>query len=252
MRAFGVILALVVAGSVAPAANAYVGRGSADPQHRALHVTKECSVFTALADSFCTITSSNVPAIKAGSRVVYLQAAGAASLDSDVVLVVGPGNYALGHVILDLATGTGEITFAGGAGQFIGFSASADVSPLGGPTGPGTGVPSRFAAPSDIRSRGRHARQQVPKDAGPSCRDSKPSRRTIAEMTGSPRDVREVADVPHPAAFAVAAGLEDVQAHRPVRELATLEQIARADYERRRQLRRVVRGATGRAVRRGG
>jgi hypothetical protein len=96
-------------------------------------VTKECSQFTGLADSFCTITSSNVAAIKAGSRVVYLQAAGTTSLDSDVVLVVGPGNYALGHVTLDLATGSGEITFSGGAGQFATFRAKADVSQLTGP-----------------------------------------------------------------------------------------------------------------------
>jgi hypothetical protein len=135
MRVFGLILALVMAGSIAAAANARPGPslGSANPRHGALHVTKECSEFTGLADSFCTITSSNLPAIKAGSRVVYLQAAGATSLDSDVVLVVGPGNYALGHVTLDLATGTGEITLSGGAGQFAAFHARADVSQLGGP-----------------------------------------------------------------------------------------------------------------------
>jgi hypothetical protein len=136
MRVFGLILTLVLAGSIAAAADAGVPAhrsGSANPRHGALHVTKECSQFTGLADSFCTITSSNVPAIKAGSRVVYLQAAGTTSLDSDVVLVVGPGNYALGHVTLDLATGTGEITFAGGAGQFTRFHANADVSQLGGP-----------------------------------------------------------------------------------------------------------------------
>ena len=96
-------------------------------------MTKECSEFTGLADSFCTITSSNLTAIKVGSRVVYLQAVGATSLDSDVVLVVGPGNYALGHVTLDLATGTGEITLSGGTGQFASFHAKADVSHLTGP-----------------------------------------------------------------------------------------------------------------------
>ena|SRR5688500_19472108 len=51
-----------------------------------LHVTKECSKYTFLAGSFCTITSSNVEAIEVGSRVVYAQAAGPASLDSDIVL----------------------------------------------------------------------------------------------------------------------------------------------------------------------
>jgi hypothetical protein len=137
MRVFGLILTLVLAGSIAAAADAHApGPGlasTANPRHGALHVTKECSAFTGLADSFCTITSSNIPAIKAGSRVVYLQAAGPTALDSDLVLVVGPGSYALGHVTLDLATGTGEITLSGGAGPFSGFHATADVSHLGGP-----------------------------------------------------------------------------------------------------------------------
>jgi hypothetical protein len=57
--------------------------------------------------------------------------------------------------------------------------------------------------------------------------------------------------MPHPPAFAIAA-LDDHQNRRPVCEPATLEQIALADYKRRRLLRRVVRGATGRAVRRCG
>ena len=38
------------------------------------------------AGDICTITSSNVQAIEAGSRVIYTQAAGAAGLDSNVVL----------------------------------------------------------------------------------------------------------------------------------------------------------------------
>jgi hypothetical protein len=132
MRIFGLILTLVLAGSIAAAAKGNDGRGSSDPRSGGLHVTKECSQYTGLADSFCTITSSNLQAITAGSRVVYLQAAGASSLDSDVVLVVGPGNYALGHVTLDLATGTGEITLSGGTGQFKSFRAKADVSHVGG------------------------------------------------------------------------------------------------------------------------
>ena len=107
--------------------------GASSPRHGALHLTKECSEYTGLADSFCTITSSNVKAIKVGSRVVYLQAAGPTSLDSDIVLVVGPGNYALGHVTLDFATGTGEVRIWGGVGHFSCFHAKAAVSPLGGP-----------------------------------------------------------------------------------------------------------------------
>ena len=51
-----------------------------------LHVTKNCTENTGQPGSFCTITSSNVKAIEVGSRIVYLKAAGATVLDSDIVL----------------------------------------------------------------------------------------------------------------------------------------------------------------------
>jgi hypothetical protein len=127
---FGLLLAVIVAGAFAVASSAE--NAGSSPRRGDLHVTKECSQFTGLADSFCTITSSNLDAIRAGSRVVYLQAAAATSLDSDVVLVVEPGNYALGHVTLDFTTGLGQVTFSGGAGQFSSFHAKVNVSHLDG------------------------------------------------------------------------------------------------------------------------
>jgi hypothetical protein len=126
---FGLLLAIVMTGAVARASSA-ANPGSSP---RALHVTKECSQYTGLADAFCTITSSNVEAITVGSRVVYLQPAGPASLDSDIILVAGPGNYALGHVTLDFATATGEVRFSGGGGELDSFHAKVAVSALGGP-----------------------------------------------------------------------------------------------------------------------
>ena len=39
---------------------------ASSPRSGALHVTKECSAYTGLAGSYCTITSSNVNAIKVG------------------------------------------------------------------------------------------------------------------------------------------------------------------------------------------
>ena len=68
-------------------------------------MTKECSAYKGLAGDFCTITSSNLEEIEVGSKVVYAQAAGAGSLDTDVVLDAGPGNTAAGHVVLDLGAG---------------------------------------------------------------------------------------------------------------------------------------------------
>ena len=124
---------MLAAGITAISALAVASKGSNPPRSGALHVTKECSENTGQAFSFCTITSSNVNALSAGSKVVYLQAPGASSLDSDIVIVVGPGKFALGHVLLDFATGTGQLTISGGIGPFSSFHAKADVSYLGGP-----------------------------------------------------------------------------------------------------------------------
>ncbi len=106
---------------------------ASSPRSGALHITKECSQYTGLAGSFCTITSSNLDAIAVGSRVVYYQASGATLLDSGIGLVVGPGNLALGHVYLP-GNGPGLVTLSGGTGKFVHFHISAVVStndPLG-------------------------------------------------------------------------------------------------------------------------
>ena len=126
----GLLAAILVVGTLSAASS---GAAASSARRGALHVTKECSEYTGQADSFCTITSSNLKAIKVGSRVVYLQAAGATSLDSDIVLVVGPGNYALGHVRLDFTTGTGVVRIWGGVGDFRDFHSKAAVSYLDGP-----------------------------------------------------------------------------------------------------------------------
>ena len=103
------------------------------PRAGILDVTKECSQFTGEPGSFCTITSSNLHAIPAGSKVVYASAPGAGVLDSDLVVYTRGANAAYGHVVLDVETGTGTLTLSGGTGQFKKFSASVAVSYLGGP-----------------------------------------------------------------------------------------------------------------------
>jgi hypothetical protein len=94
-----------------------------------LHVTKECSQYTGVAGSFCTITSSNVGQIKVGSKVLYDQAPGipAGLLDSNVVLDAGTGNRAVGRCTLDLTTNLGLCTFSDGTGNFAGFHARIKV-----------------------------------------------------------------------------------------------------------------------------
>jgi len=92
-----------------------------------LHVTKECSAYQGGAGDFCTIVSSNLDEIGAGCRVVYAKAVEDGRLSSDISLANGP-DTAAGHVELDLAAGSGQITFSGGTGRFAGFNASAEVS----------------------------------------------------------------------------------------------------------------------------
>jgi hypothetical protein len=107
---------------------------------RILHVTKECSQFAGPPGSFCTITSSNVKAIKVGWRVVYASGADATgAINSDVVLGPPGGgpNAAFGHCDVSNApngTNLGLCTFSGGTGQFTHFRGRFVVSgndPLG-------------------------------------------------------------------------------------------------------------------------
>ena len=124
--AAGLVAAVSVGTGVATSASA--------PRSGTLHVTKDCTGFAGQAGGSCTITSSNVTAIPVGSKVIYKDAAGSAVLDTDIVLYTGPGNSAFGHVVLDLSTGYGTVTFDGGTGRFTHFHATqVDVTPLGWP-----------------------------------------------------------------------------------------------------------------------
>jgi hypothetical protein len=117
-----IILVLVLAVAVATTA----GFTTSSPRSGTLHVTKECSQYNpAVADSFCTITSANIDAIRAGMNVVYASPAdlNTGILNSDLV-IDGPGrNTAFGHVLLDLHTLSGLVTLSGGTGRFTHFHA---------------------------------------------------------------------------------------------------------------------------------
>jgi hypothetical protein len=99
--------------------------------HGKLHVIKECSENTGLPGGFCTVTSSNVPAIPAGAKVFYFQSAVPSTglLDSNIVLDARNGNRAVGRCTLDLATLLALCTFSDGTGQLTGFRARIDGSP---------------------------------------------------------------------------------------------------------------------------
>jgi hypothetical protein len=102
------------------------------PRSGDLQATKECTEFTGLAGSFCTITSSTLKEIEVGSRVLYLQpASNKTPVGSDVILYTpGPGNNtAFGHC----STYFGLCTFSGGTGKFTWFDARVVVTFLGKP-----------------------------------------------------------------------------------------------------------------------
>ena len=85
------------------------------------HATKDCSGFTGLVGAYCTIRSSNVKALKVGSRIFYVQVASKTVLDSDTVIYVSRGSVATGHCLLRLATGVGLCTISDGTGELAGF-----------------------------------------------------------------------------------------------------------------------------------
>jgi hypothetical protein len=122
------LASVVLVGSAGGAASP----ASASPRSGTLTVYKECSEYTSLTGSFCTIKTSNVDQIKAGSKVVYLQPK---SLASDVILdPPGPGDdKAYGRCSLNKA-GNGTCVFTRGTGAFNGFHATLRVRHLGDPS----------------------------------------------------------------------------------------------------------------------
>jgi hypothetical protein len=138
-RASVLVCAIAAAGTVVTTGSAMLAKGTTassasasksgtSSRSGALHVTKECSQADGQAGSFCTIVSSNLKAIGAGSKIFYAEPAGAAGLESDVFLYAGRGNSAFGHVTLSFASSSGVLRFSGGVGKFRGFQARVDVT----------------------------------------------------------------------------------------------------------------------------
>ena len=113
----GAVLLVVLALPVSAASSQnQVSRGT-----KAFHATKDCSGFTGLVGAYCTIRSSNVKAVKVGSKIFYVQKASKTALDSDTVIYVKRGSVATGHCFLRSATGVGLCTMSDGTGTLAGF-----------------------------------------------------------------------------------------------------------------------------------
>lgn len=95
---------------------------------KAFHATKDCSGFTGLVGAFCTVRSSNVKALKVGSKIFYFQMASKTALDSDTAIYAGRGTVAAGHCLLRFATGVGLCTISDGTGALAGFRARVRVT----------------------------------------------------------------------------------------------------------------------------
>ena len=119
------VLGLATAVALLAALGAFVPAASSQAQGpretKAFHATKDCSGFTGLVGAYCTIRSSNVKALKVGSKIFYVQVASKTALDSDTVIYVTRGSVATGHCLLRFATGVGLCTISDGTGTLAGL-----------------------------------------------------------------------------------------------------------------------------------
>ena len=120
----GAVLLVVLGFSVSAASSTNQAlRGT-----KAFHGTKDCSGFTGLVGAFCTFRSSNVKAVKVGSKIFYFQVAGKTALDSDIVIYVGaaPSQPAIASFVS--RPGSGLCTISDGTGTLAGFHARVRVT----------------------------------------------------------------------------------------------------------------------------
>ena len=122
--AAGVILLAALGSSVSAASSRNQAPGVTKP----FHATKDCSGSTGKAGAYCTIRSSNVKAIKVGSKIFYFQPDTKTETDSDMVIYVGPGTVATGHCLLHFKTSLGLCQTSDGTGALAGFHMRARVS----------------------------------------------------------------------------------------------------------------------------
>jgi hypothetical protein len=122
--ATGIVL-LAVLGFSASAASS---RNQALRQAKPFHLTKDCSGSSGKAGAYCTIRSSNVKAIRVGSKIFYLQPDTKSGTDSDIVIYVGPGTVATGHCRIFNGATVGLCTVSDGTGALAGFHMRARVT----------------------------------------------------------------------------------------------------------------------------
>jgi len=132
-----IVIALIAVGAALALSLSMGVVSASSAQNGQLHLVKECSQNLGGSGSFCTFTASNLAQIPIGAQVIYAQAPiplggddafTGGYLDSNVVLFVETGNWAVGRCTLDGSTGVGVCTFSDGIGAFTGFEARVDVA----------------------------------------------------------------------------------------------------------------------------
>jgi hypothetical protein len=127
-RVLGLVAGVALLAALSLSVSAASSQNQAPGATKPFHATKDCSGFTGLVGGYCTIRSSNVKALKAGSKIFYVQAAGKTAMDSDIVIYVKQGSVATGHCLLRFATGVGLCTISDGTGTLDGFRFRVRVS----------------------------------------------------------------------------------------------------------------------------
>lgn len=132
------ILASACSGTDATAPNAKLASvaASADRESRSgyLHAVKNCEGYAGLPGQSCTLTSTNLKQIPAGTKVIYASSPAGGVLDSDITLNP-PGesaSVAFGHVSLNIVAKTGTAWITGGTGRFKHFRATVAIAYVSG------------------------------------------------------------------------------------------------------------------------
>jgi hypothetical protein len=94
------------------------------------HLTKDCSTYTGVTPSLCTIAASDLDVVPIGTKVWYLGPVltNTYFLSSNVSLDAGHGNVATGYCIFESKPSTGICTFWKGTGTLTRFTATFDVT----------------------------------------------------------------------------------------------------------------------------
>lgn len=119
----------VLAGALLASAVFAISASASSSPHP-FHLTKDCSTFTGVAPTYCTVAASNVDAIRVRPKIWYKGPVlnNAYFLSSNILIDTWHGNTATGYCNFDAQESNGICTFWKGTGTLTGFHAVAQVT----------------------------------------------------------------------------------------------------------------------------